>query len=130
MPIKTNEYANRIWTDERYRPEVTECEERESDGASRLGGWLVPRDLKANPDLKEVPFRITLPAGLQGFDLHQPMAAMFNRLRAGESLLEGLNFAPDPPPVAVPAEINWGAVGWVIGLSLAGIGLSRAFSSR
>jgi len=117
MFFGTNEYANRMWTDERYRVEVTECQEREADGASRLSGWLVPREpTKRAPALSKVPFRVTIPTGLGDFDFHRIMATMYNRLQAGLSLLEGLDFAPEPQstPVPVQAAINWGGVALVV----------------
>lgn len=57
MHVKTNQYANRLWTDGRYRIEVTECEEREADGASRLaakrprGGTILTSRIKDRPSI-------------------------------------------------------------------------------
>jgi len=131
MLYETNEYARRMWTDKLHRVEVTECSGRASDGPSCLGGWLVadtPEAVQTNPRPANVPFQVVIPEGLGDWDFHCVMATMFNRLQAGQPLMN-LSFVPEPPPVLVTTEanVNWGGIAL---FAFGAVALGAAFSSR
>jgi len=131
MVLNTLEYVNRMWSNKLHRVEVRSHWIR-NDGAVCLAGMLVadtPDALKLDWPMPDVPFRVTLPAGLDEGGFHWAMTVMYNRQQAGQSLMD-LDFVPRPiSPPDVPST-NWRGVCAFVAVALFGSAAIGALCER
>ena len=130
MLKRVNECYTRLHGDVYRNPRFSSFERRVSDGANIVTGVMRAdsrESVKADPPLRDVPFRLTIPAGLSDWDFHQVNAEIWRRLRDNESLMD-LDFTPLPPANPGNSGVSGGAIALAIFLGVAV--LSAAFGSR